>query len=204
VNASIVTATIAMAHKLGKNVIAEGVETEAQMTFLRRHDCDEMQGFFFSKPVPAEQLAAMLRDGAHLSFDGHSGSQSGLTLLLVDDEPNVIHALKRLFRREGYRMLTAGSARDALELLAMEPVQVIISDQRMPEMSGVEFLSRVKDLYPDTIRIVLSGYSDINTVTEAINRGAIWKYFTKPWDDETLREEVRRAFRTAGPITSAP
>jgi diguanylate cyclase (GGDEF)-like protein/PAS domain S-box-containing protein len=204
VNASIVTATIAMAHKLGKNVIAEGVETEAQMTFLRRHDCDEMQGFFFSKPVPAEQLAAMLRDGAHLSFDGHRGSQSGLTLLLVDDEPNVIHALKRLFRREGYRMLTAGSARDALELLAMEPVQVIISDQRMPEMSGVEFLSRVKDLYPDTIRIVLSGYSDINTVTEAINRGAIWKYFTKPWDDETLREEVRRAFRTAGPITAAP
>jgi diguanylate cyclase (GGDEF)-like protein len=201
VNASIVTATIAMAHKLGKNVIAEGVETEAQMAFLRRHDCDEIQGFFFSKPVPPDQLEAMLRDGTHLGFEGQNAGQSSLALLLVDDEPNVIHALKRLFRREGYRVLTAASAAEALELLAMETVQVIISDQRMPEMSGVEFLSRVKDLYPETIRIVLSGYSEINTVTEAINRGAIWKYFTKPWDDDNLREEVRRAFRAAAPAS---
>jgi diguanylate cyclase (GGDEF)-like protein/PAS domain S-box-containing protein len=200
VNASIVTATIAMAHKLGKNVIAEGVETQAQMSFLRRHDCDEMQGYFFSRPVPPDQLAALLTDGACLVFDSHNGAASGLCLLLVDDEPNVISALQRVFRREGYRVLTASSARDALEMLAMENVQVIVSDQRMPEMTGVELLSRVKDLYPDTIRIVLSGYSEIHTVTEAINRGAIWKYFTKPWDDDTLREEVRRAFRMAGTV----
>ena len=198
INASIATATIAMAHKLGKSVIAEGVETEAQMNFLRRHDCDEIQGFLFARPLPAAELAALLRSGRRLSFGEAEGAEPGLTLLLVDDELNVLAALKRLFRREGYRVLTANSAQEGLELLAMQPVQVIVSDQRMPGMNGVEFLSRVKDLYPRTVRIVLSGYAEIATVTDAINKGAIWRFFTKPWDDDLLREEVRRAFRTAG------
>jgi YesN/AraC family two-component response regulator len=66
----------------------------------------------------------------------------------------------------------------------------------MPEMSGVEFLSRVKDLYPQTVRIVLSGYSELSTVTDAINRGAIWKYISKPWDDEVLLQEIRSVFRS--------
>ena len=74
---------------------------------------------------------------------------------------------------------------------------MIVSDQRMPEMSGTEFLSRVKELYPDTIRIVLSGYSEIETITQAVNRGAIYKFFTKPWDDAQLRENLREAFQTA-------
>jgi CheY-like chemotaxis protein len=116
-------------------------------------------------------------------------------LLLVDDEPNVLSALKRLLRREGYDILTANSAREGLELLAIYPVQVILSDQRMPEMSGTEFLSRVRDLYPDTIRIVLSDYTDLSTVTDAINRGSIYRFLTKPWDDQALREHLREAFR---------
>jgi DNA-binding NtrC family response regulator len=76
-------------------------------------------------------------------------------------------------------------------------VQVILSDQRMPEMSGTEFFSRVRQLYPDTIRIVLTGYTDLDSVTGAINRGAIYKFLTKPWDDDLLREQVREAFRVA-------
>jgi diguanylate cyclase (GGDEF)-like protein/PAS domain S-box-containing protein len=199
VNASITTATIAMAHKLGKIVVAEGVETEAQMHFLRRHDCDEMQGFFFSKALPADQLTELLRGGRHLSFDQSTAEQVRTTLLLVDDEQNILNALRRLFRRDGYRILTAGSGAEALELLALNPVQVIISDQRMPEMSGVELLSKVKDLYPQTVRMVLSGYSDLSAVTDAINKGAIWKYISKPWDDESLVQEVRAAFRQARP-----
>lgn len=195
VNASIATATIAMAHKLGKIVVAEGVETEAQMQFLRRHDCDEMQGYLFSRPVPAEDLLAILREGRHLSFGADAGTETANTLLLVDDEQNVLNALRRLLRREGYRILTASSGAEGLELLALHQVQVIISDQRMPGMSGVEFLSKVKDLYPETVRISLSGYSEISTVTDAINKGAIWKYITKPWDDEMLLQDVRSAFR---------
>jgi EAL domain-containing protein (putative c-di-GMP-specific phosphodiesterase class I)/ActR/RegA family two-component response regulator len=195
INASIATATIAMAHKLGKRVVAEGVETEAQMSFLRRHECDEMQGFLFNRPCAADEITTMLREGRRQHFAPVEDGATQPTLLLVDDEPNILSALNRLFRREGYRVLTAGSGQQALELLAENPVQVIISDQRMAEMSGVELLSRVKDIYPDTVRIVLSGYAELSTVTDAVNRGAIWKYFAKPWDDEVLREEVRRAFR---------
>ena len=117
------------------------------------------------------------------------------TLLLVDDEENITSALVRLFRRDGYRILRANSGRAGLELLAQHKVGVIISDQRMPEMTGVEFMSQVKELYPDTVRMVLSGYTDLNSVTDAINRGAIYKFLTKPWEDELLRENVEEGFQ---------
>lgn len=117
------------------------------------------------------------------------------TLLLVDDEENITSALTRLLRRDGYRILRANSGREGLEVLARNQVGVIISDQRMPEMTGTEFLSKVRELYPDTIRIVLSGYTDLNSVTDAINRGAIYKFLTKPWEDDLLRENIDEAFR---------
>ncbi len=194
VNASIATATIAMAHKLGKTVIAEGVETQGQMVYLRRHECDEMQGYLFSRPVDAATISDMLRSGAgiNLSLDL---SETQMTLLLVDDEPNILNALKRLLRREGYRILSAESAAQALDLLATHRVHVIISDQRMPIMTGTEFLRRVKDLYPDTVRLILSGYSELESLTDAINKGAIYRYISKPWDDERLKMEVTQAFR---------
>lgn len=116
------------------------------------------------------------------------------TLLLVDDEENIASALTRLLRRDGYKILRASSGKEGLELLARNEVGVIVSDQRMPEMTGVEFLSRVKELYPDTVRIVLSGYTELNSVTDAINRGAIYKFLTKPWEDDLLRANVEEAF----------
>ncbi len=116
------------------------------------------------------------------------------TLLLVDDEENIVSALVRLLRRDGYNILRARSGREGLEMLAQHEVGVIISDQRMPEMTGVEFLSKVKELYPDTVRIVLSGYTELNSVTDAINRGAIYKFLTKPWEDDLLRANVEEAF----------
>jgi DNA-binding NtrC family response regulator len=76
-------------------------------------------------------------------------------------------------------------------------VHVVISDQRMPDMNGTEFLERVSELYPETIRMVLSGYSDLDTVTSLVNRGEIYKFLSKPWDDDALRETVREAFRKA-------
>lgn len=194
VNASIVIATIAMAHKLVIAVIAEGVETAGQMNYLRRNECDEMQGYFFSRPAPPEAITDMMRTGASLSF-GEQQQAETPCLLLVDDEANILSALKRLLRREGYRILTAESGARGLELLAANRVEVILSDQRMPEMTGTEFLSRVKALYPDTVRMVLSGYSELASVTEAVNRGAIYKYLSKPWEDNELKREIRYAFR---------
>ena len=121
-------------------------------------------------------------------------SHEARTLLLVDDEPNIINALKRTFRREGYLILTANSGAEGLAILAEHDVHVILSDQRMPEMTGVEFLRNVKNLYPKTIRIALSGYTDLESITSAINEGAIYKFLTKPWDDEQLRDNVRKSF----------
>jgi len=117
-------------------------------------------------------------------------------LLLVDDEENILRAIKRLCRRSGWNILTAGSGQEGLEILKENDVGVIISDQRMPEMNGVEFLSRVKNLYPDTVRIILSGYTDLASVTDAINRGAIYKFLTKPWDDDLLQENIEQAFKS--------
>ncbi len=115
-------------------------------------------------------------------------------LLLVDDEENIVAALVRLLRRDGYTILKAYSAAEGLELLSKHAVGVIISDQRMPGMTGSQFLTQAKELYPDTVRIVLSGYTELNSVTDAINRGAIYKFLTKPWDDDLLRENVQEAF----------
>lgn len=116
------------------------------------------------------------------------------TLLLVDDEENILRALTRVFRRDGYTLLTANSGEAGLDLLAQHEVGVVISDQRMPEMTGVEFLNRVKKQYPDTLRIVLSGYTELKSVTDAINQGAVYKFLTKPWEDDLLRKQVEEAF----------
>lgn len=115
------------------------------------------------------------------------------TLLLVDDEPNILSTLTLLLGDAGYRILTATSGKDALERLTHETVHVIISDQRMPYMTGSELLSQVRKLYPGTVRMILSGYADFDAVKDAINEGAIYKFLSKPWDDDALLVNVRDA-----------
>lgn len=116
------------------------------------------------------------------------------TLLLVDDEPNILNTLKRLFRRDSYKILAAGSGQEGLDILENNRVDVIVSDQRMPAMTGVEFLRQARKKYPDTIRIILSGYTELQYITDAINEGAIYKFLTKPWDDDQLRANIEEAF----------
>jgi FixJ family two-component response regulator len=117
------------------------------------------------------------------------------TLLIVDDEANILAALARLFRRDGYQLLRADSGSAALTILAEHEVGVILSDQRMPDMNGVQFLSKARERWPDTVRIMLSGYTELSSVTDSVNQGAIHKFLTKPWDDDALRETVREAFQ---------
>lgn len=117
------------------------------------------------------------------------------TLLLVDDEENILTSLRRLLRKDGYEILLGNGGAQGLELLAQYPVDVILSDQRMPNMTGVEFLRQVKTAYPDTVRMVLSGYTELQSITDAINEGAIYKFLTKPWDDDQLRANIAEAFR---------
>ncbi len=201
--ASIVLTVIAMANSMHLRVIAEGVEKKPQLDFLTRQGCDEMQGYYFARPLPVAESETLICEDRHLE---ESTSEDGRpTLLLVDDEPNITGAIRRTLRRDGYRLIVANSPAEAFDLLAENDIHVIVSDQRMPEMSGTEFLSRVKEIYPNTVRIILSGYTELQVVTEAVNRGAIYKFLTKPWDDEELRSELAEAFRYyRRQVTSSP
>ncbi len=192
---SITRALINMAHDLKMKVLAEGVETEGQLALLVASRCDQMQGYFFSRPVRADAIAVMLRDDKRLPDHLLERKSRQRTLLLVDDEENIIAALRRLLRRDGYHIVTANSGAQGLQRLAENTVDVILSDQRMPGMTGVEFLRRAKELYPDTMRMSLSGYTELQSITDAVNEGSICKFLTKPWDDEMLRGHVHEAFR---------
>ncbi len=117
-------------------------------------------------------------------------------MLVVDDEPDNLDLLYRTFRRE-FQVLKAESGVHALEVLAAEgEVAVIISDQRMPEMKGTEFLSRTVPQFPDTMRIILTGFTDVEDLVEAINSGQVYKYITKPWNPDELKAVVQRAAET--------
>ena len=114
-------------------------------------------------------------------------------ILFVDDEPNVLKSMLRIFRQENYGLLTAGSAQEALSKLSQNQVQVVISDHRMPEMNGTDLLREIKKRYPAIIRIMLTGYADVDAVMGAVNDGAVYKFITKPWNDDDLRLTVSLA-----------
>ncbi|MER3493086.1 MAG: two-component system response regulator [Mastigocladus sp. ERB_26_2] len=117
-------------------------------------------------------------------------------ILVVDDEPDNLDLLYRTFRRD-FQVLKADSGMNALQVLAAEgEVAVIISDQRMPEMKGTEFLSKTVPQFPNTVRIILTGFTDIEDLVEAINAGQVYKYITKPWDPAELKAVVQRAAET--------
>ncbi|MGB9992848.1 EAL domain-containing protein [Massilia sp. SM-13] len=193
-DAAIALAIISMAHSLKLRVIAEGVESRPQLEYLRRNRCDEIQGYYFSRPLNAADMGELVEAGKSLPPDPNLSDPDVQTLLIVDDDVNVLSSLHRLLRRDGYRILTAVSPQEGFDLLALHPVQVVVCDQRMPLMSGTEFLSKVKEMYPDTIRIILSGYTSLEAMLDSINRGAIYRFYTKPWDDTELRDNIRLAF----------
>ncbi|MGQ7958327.1 HD domain-containing phosphohydrolase [Pseudomonas sp. SP16.1] len=115
------------------------------------------------------------------------------TLLLVDDEENILNSLRRLLRNQGYEILTASGGEQALAMLEECPVDLVISDARMPGMDGATLLAEVQRRWPDCMRILLTGYADIGTTIKAINQGQIYRYISKPWDDDELRMVIRQA-----------
>lgn len=123
----------------------------------------------------------------------NEGGAVPATLLFVDDEANILSALKRLFRPFGYRIFTAEGGAAGLEIMARETVDLVISDMRMPEMTGAQFLEQVREKWPDTIRILLTGYADISSTIDAINKGRIYRYISKPWDENDIAVTVRQA-----------
>ncbi|HEY7153649.1 MAG TPA: response regulator [Gemmataceae bacterium] len=113
-------------------------------------------------------------------------------ILLVDDEPEILFSLRGLLRRD-FDVHTAESGAEAMEVLKQQPIHVILTDQRMPGMTGVQLLHRVQGEYPQAIRIVFTGYADIKAVIDAVNQGHIYRYITKPWDPDELMSVLRQA-----------
>ena len=116
-----------------------------------------------------------------------------IKILCVDDEPNVLNSVRRLFLDDEYEILTAPTAQAGLETLEKEHIQIVISDYRMPNMNGVEFLREVRARWPDTVRIVLSGYADTVSIVSAINEGEIYRFIPKPWNDDDLKVTIANA-----------
>ena len=120
-------------------------------------------------------------------------NKSRHTVLCVDDDKNILRSLIRLLRKEDYRLLTASGGEEGFKVLEENDVHMVISDQRMPKMSGTEFLAALKTKYPDVLRIILSGYTEVDSITESINRGHIYKFLLKPWNDQNLKLEIKQA-----------
>lgn len=181
-----------LARVLDLKVVVEGIETESQLGHFRRLGPLLGQGWLFSRALDPAQATALLASRRCL-LAAESGDDRP-HLLLLDDEANVLAALRRALRREGWPIHATTSPQEALEILAAHPVGVVVCDQRMPQVAGTEFLRQVRQQHPLTVRVLLSGYSEIGAVTAAINDGAVWRYLYKPWDDEAIREHVRQAF----------
>lgn len=188
-------AIITMAHSLHLEVVAEGVETKGQLELLKSRNCDIMQGYFFSKPLPVTELEQLLRNGRRLPADQTARAPDAPALLLLDDDPLLLEYLTLVLTAEGYVVHATDSPKHAFNLLACNEVAVVLCDQRMPAMNGIEFLSRVRRMYPDTVRIMLSAYDDSSITRQAINISAVHKFIEKSSCPDELKEVVDDAFR---------
>ena len=119
--------------------------------------------------------------------------ETKISVLYVDDEENNLISFKATFRLK-YKIYTALSGADAMQIIAQHPIDIIITDQRMPQMTGVEFLEEVIKVNPDPMRILLTGYADMSAVVDAVNKGKIFHYLSKPWSEEELDETIQRAY----------
>ncbi|WP_147206402.1 response regulator [Segetibacter aerophilus] len=116
-----------------------------------------------------------------------------IKVLYIDDELDNLTSFRATFRRS-FNIITAESPEEAMEILETESVHVILSDQRMPKKTGIEFFEDIQTIYPDPIRILITGYTDINAVIDAINLGQVYKYLTKPWNEEDVKIFVEKAY----------
>ena len=128
-----------------------------------------------------------------MSLENKINTTEKINVLYIDDEVNNLDSFKAAFRRD-YNVFTAISAYDGLQVLNQNQIEIVFSDQRMPEMTGVEFFAQIKDKHPDCMRILITGFTDIATVIDAINMGQVYRYVSKPWCNEDLKILINQAY----------
>lgn len=192
---SLLSGLLSMAAAIKTDVVIDGMDTPPLVALAKRAGACLGTGRQFGATLSTHGLLALLEQQSVVGVKSPAADANKPQLLIVDDEENLLNALRRLLHKDGYQIHTARSASDAFDILAEHRIDVVLSDQRMPNMNGTDMLMQVKEMYPNTVRLVLSGYTELGSVTDAINKGAIYKYLTKPWDDDQLRANIKEAFQ---------
>lgn len=203
---ALVRAIVKLGQTLNMKVVAEGVESEVQQTMLNSYGCDVIQGYHYAKPMSVVSCDDFLATLMQSQLSAHAAPDvvSKRTLLIVDDDDNLLKALTRQLRHVGYRILTANCAEQGLELLGLNKVQVVLAEHQLQlsnNMNGLDFLRQVKLIHPNTVRIVLSGNTQLQAVLQAVNDGAVFRFLTKPWDNDHLNQVLQQAFRESDLLT---
>ncbi len=192
--AEIASAIIALAHRMNLRVIAEGVETEAQLAYLLEKDSDEIQGFHFSKALSPDDISELLRSGRSLPCAQKIPARVR-TLLIVDDDAGSLIDVEHALEGEDYVILTAGDAQSGLSQLSLNRVQVILAVQHQAGMNVLEFLHKAEEIYPQSWRILLSdGHVDTGLVAQAANAGVTHKSLTRPIAPLYMRKHLDESF----------
>jgi CheY-like chemotaxis protein len=191
---AIAESVIAMARRLELQVVAEMTETEGQVALLASLGCNQAQGHYFARALPAIGCAALLAQRALPLPAGVAREPGARRLLILDDDECIAGAVKDLLEGDGFSVVVAHRPTEAFELLARQDVGIVLTDQLMPEMSGVEFLGAVRRLYPATKRLIFTGKDDFRAAVAAINEGAVHKFLSKPLHYPDLRSIVAETF----------
>ncbi|GIZ51577.1 EAL domain-containing protein [Noviherbaspirillum aridicola] len=202
-SAALVRSILSMAANLGLRTIAEGVETFEQFNYLRKQRCDEMQGYLFSPAVAPAEIAQMIARGSGLATLSGAGA-ARQTLLLAGGDAGMLRQMQRSLQNEHWAILCAASAEEAMRLLACHDVGVVVAAPELPDRSAGDFLERVRDMYPETARILVCAHADFHALADAVNRGGVFRVLRAPADPAVLARLVDEGFFHANRGTGGP
>ncbi|DAB28682.1 MAG TPA: hypothetical protein CFH78_01015 [Sulfurimonas sp. UBA10385] len=192
-DAAISQAIISMSHSMNLKTIAEGVETAEQFEFLRLRECDEIQGYYFSRPLPEADMQKLLEGGtkvySHLIADKVDNQ-----LLIISNDENAVELIINTLDSDDYNIFVASTYEKAMNLLALKHIEVVICDQKMYKNEGIELFAKVYKSYPNIMRILLIDTHDENAMIKAVNKSSVYKIISKEFIERKLNEYVKSAF----------